>query len=166
MIEAVIVSLNAMREFPDEDQTSMFNTYRNELARLEDLARKTGRRRDAASEEKDRYLEQWGRSLASIRDESLREISESRRAEVEEAFGQARAAYEKARTSFLPLFEQLQDLRTLLGNDLSPSGIRALDGAIRKADRDGEQTRKNLAAVRAELDELAEAIAPAPDEDR
>lgn len=166
MIEAALVSLNAMRDNAAENQTSMFNTYRNELARLEDLAEKASRRGAAAAEERDLLLERWGRNLRSVRDDSLREVSAARREEVAKSFDEAEAAFGRVRTSFRPLFADLKNLGALLANDLSPGGIRAAEGAIGKANEDGRKALADLAAARQEVEDLAESIAPDPDRSR
>ncbi|MEN8150320.1 MAG: DUF2959 family protein [Planctomycetota bacterium] len=165
IIEDALVSLKAMRENPEADQTAMFNTFRNEMALLEDLTRKSRSRGEAAVEEKEQYLEEWGRNLESIQDHALRETSKERRREVKRAFAEVLGSFETARSSFRPLYATLKDLRTMLANDLSAGGIRAVEGTIATADAGAIQARKDLAAVRQQVEDLAEMIAPAKDED-
>ena len=159
-IASTIIALNAMRDNPGGDLVAMFNTYRNDLAKLEDLAKKAGKRRDALHDKKDEYFEQWEKALEQIQSESLREISNERKAQVMKAFEEVQVAFDATHTAFGPLLANLQDIRTMLTNDLNSAGVKSLEEVFQQANVDAEATHNALAGVRASFDELAAQIAP------
>lgn len=159
-IDSTMIALNAMRDNPEGDLVAMFNTYRNDLAKLEDLAKKAGKKRDALHDKKDEYFEQWEKSLEQIQSESMREISTERKANVMKAFEEVQVAFDATQTAFDPLLANLQDIRTMLTNDLNSAGVKALDKVIQQANVDAEKTRKTLTGVEASFEELAAQIAP------
>jgi hypothetical protein len=160
LIEDVVVSLDAMVENPEGDLQAMFNTYRSELSRLEDMAKKIGQRTTAVWDRRDEYFEQWEKSLEEIQNEELKNLAASRRKQTEEAFKRVQQSLDKAQSAFDPLLANLRDIRTVLTNDLNPTGVKAIAPVAGKVRSDAAKTQAALAEVRQEFERLARTITP------
>jgi len=160
LIGDTVSALNAMVEGPDGDLAGMFNTYRNDLGKLEDIAEKVGKRAGAVWDQKDELFEQWEKSLEEIQNEEFRNLAETRKKEVLAAFKSVQKSLDVVQASFEPLLKNLQDVRTMLTNDLNPTGVKALDTIAKKINEQAAKTRKDLAAVHGEFEKLARTITP------
>jgi len=160
LIEDTVSALNAMVEKPEGDLTAMFNTYRNDLSRLEDVAKKVGSRADAVWDQKDEYFEQWEKSLDEINNEEFKNIAEERKKLVLAAFGRVQKSLDDTSASFEPLLKNLQDIRTMLTNDLNATGVRAIAPIATQITDQSAKTRKDIARTHTDLGNLARTITP------
>lgn len=160
LIEDTVSALNAMVEKPDGDLAAMFNTYRNDLARLEDTAKKAGKRAGAVWDQKDEFFEQWEKNLEQIQNEEFRNLSEQRKAKTLEAFTRVQKSLDQTQASFDPLLTNLQDVRAMLTVDLNATGVAALGPITTKINEDAAKTRAAMAKVHADFENLARTITP------
>jgi len=160
LIESTVTSLNALSGNPEGDINAMFDTYLNELSKLETAAERTRKRAGAVWDQKDEFLKEWERSLTTIKNEEFRKLSQSRKAEVEEGFVRVKETLDKTKASFDPLLANLQDIRTMLTTDLNANGVKAIAPIVKDVNEDAAKSRASLVEVKAEFDKLAMVITP------
>ena len=109
------------------------------------------------------YWAMWQESYNHIENDQLRNASELRRTAVMGRFDSIQKSYEAARAAFVPFMRNLELIRRVLGNDLTPGGLQKLatTDVVKLANTHGVEMARNLDAMKLQYTALAEALRPA-----
>src|SRR5262245_60190104 len=158
-VDKTIASLNALTQ-PEGDLVAKFKTYSKNVDDLEKFAAKAKGNAESAAKTRDQYIAQWKASQEQIQNPSLKQASESRRAELEPKIEAIKTSLSSARESFGPFLQDLKDLRTFLGNQLDATGLAAAGELITKSNATGEKLKSDLSMGSAAVKDLASSIQP------
>ena len=133
---------------------SAANTMAAQAGRMEAEAGRLRERREA-------WLAGWDDE--EVRDPQLRSLTQERREQVVTRFDTIEGSLTAARESLAPFVDNLQDIKAVAGNDLSPLGLQALarTEVVRNATDHGRDAARALRVSTNELQALIQALAPA-----
>jgi len=163
-IETTLASLITLMNAPPENLPESYQQYANNVdviagqaARMQTESRRIRQRSDA-------WLAAWKESYARISNPELRTLTDRRREQVLRRFDEIEGSLAAAAQAFAPFVSNLQDVRRVVGNDLSPTAVMAVSGtaAVNNATAGGADAARALEVTRADLDELIEALTTAP----
>jgi len=108
----------------------------------------------------DVYFENWTNQTALIQNESLRQNSAVRKADVSGKLEEVLADYARFKTAFKPFNSDLADIRTYLGTDLTTGGLATIKEVVQKTKVDALPLRDAIKDLQASFSSLSTAISP------
>lgn len=163
-VDRTLVSLASLMTVPPEQLRPAFQQYANnadtiakQAAAIDKEAREMKRRSNA-------WLTGWQRNYAEVRNPELRGVSEQRREQVLSRFDNIDRSLASARETFGPFVTNLQDVRKVVGNDLTPRGVALVSttAVVQNANENGAAAARALDTTIADLEALLEVLTPAP----
>lgn len=160
-IEQTLGALIALMNAPPEKLPEAYREYAKyadaiarQAARIEAESRQVDRRSDA-------WLSGWRESYANIGNPELRALTEKRREQVLSRFDSIEGSLIAARDAFGPFVRNLQDIKQVVANDLTPRGVAAVSGTevVRNATESGKAAASALDVTIADLEALIESLA-------
>jgi hypothetical protein len=106
------------------------------------------------------YITNWEVEVYGVEDPDLRAQADTRRNQVRDDYGRIHDAGRAVREAMQPFQRQLDDLQTVLANDLTPAGVRAAAPAVRRAEDSGQGAQQRIDGFIAELDRVASTMTP------
>jgi hypothetical protein len=112
----------------------------------------------------DEWLAGWQKSQTDVNNPELRALSEKRRAQALERFQNIDGSFAAAREAFVPFIANLQDIKKVVGNDLTPNSVAAVSGTavVQNANQSGAAAARALDITIADLQVLTQTMAPSP----
>jgi hypothetical protein len=113
-------------------------------------------------EARDEWLQGWQASHANIANPELRAISERRRVEALERWQTVDRTLADARSALTQFVANVQDVKNVVGNDLTPQGVRAVaqTRTVQNAGRHGSTAERALATTIRHVEALMEVQSP------
>jgi len=108
--------------------------------------------------EMESYLATWDQNLTQMQNEQLVSLSTRRRDEARRRFDEARKTYQDVGERCAAQVKQLGEIELVLGSDLTPAGIGALDKTLAKARDTNEDLEKDLAKASTVMGEFSSAL--------
>ena len=121
-IDTVLGSLDTLLNAPAENLRETFDKYESDVRQMNDYA---GRMRENDADLRtngDAYLAQWQRDASNVSDPELRELARDRSAQIGHSSEEMRSTVTDAAVSFESFLSNLNDIRKVLGNDLTLTG--------------------------------------------
>jgi hypothetical protein len=164
-IDRALVSLNALLTAPPESLREVYERYEADVSALRENVDNVDKGARQLQQQRDEWLAQWRASQHRVQSDELRAVSEDRHSQVASRFQTIDSSFEAAWDAYRPLVENLDDLRIVVGSDLTPTGIAAVanTGVVRDAFNFGARVDENLEAAIVEFDELTSVLDPKPD---
>ena len=146
----VNVTTAALRNLVDrpQDIPAQYNTVLGELKKLRADASQIAKAADDMRAKGDQYLADWAKQIAAIGDADLRNAAFERRAEVATRLQGIFQQYQTVKAAYAPFLDNLSDIQTVLGTDLSAKGLETAKPFVAKATANAEP-------LKAALDKLA-----------
>lgn len=151
-------SLEALRKVDatrEQEPTPAFKTFSSEFDSFREHFADLRKQRANLAAKAESWFSEFELKNAAIQDEDLREDGAKRLAEFREQVGETSKKVDELIKGGTDVEKNLGDLRTYLGNDLSPDGIKAASGKIDDAAKDGHKVAEKLG----ELSKASEALA-------
>jgi hypothetical protein len=110
----------------------------------------------------DEWLAGWQKSQSDVNNPELKALSEKRRAQASERFQNIDGSFAAAREAFAPFIANLQDVKKVIGNDLTPNGVAAVSrtAVVQNANQSGVAAGHALDVTIADLQVLTQTLAP------
>jgi hypothetical protein len=157
-LSATLTALDQLTVDADGNLRTAFRRFDESLHQLEVDSVQARARADAIRARGDAYFEEWEEQLSGAGNDQSGQAALERRAQLRRTFGEIRRTSQQAREEFKPFLSNLRDLRVVLGNDLSLTGIDAAKVLILKTQADGRRVERALDEVLAELNSVAAAV--------
>jgi len=163
-IDKTLESLNALMSAPPEKRGQAYAQYARDVDTLKKQTEQIRQNRTEMREQRDRWLSGWQDAQKNVQSPELKEISQERRAEIAARFDRVTQSADAASEAFTPLIRNLEDVKTVLGNDLSERGIDAVSrtNVVQNATANGTDVEQNLEAAVKDFDELLGTLYPPP----
>jgi hypothetical protein len=121
-IDAVLASLDALLNAPSDHLRAAYDKYDADVAKMKEYASAIRDNDSDLQKNSDAYLSQWRKDASSISNPELRTIAEQRRDEIATKYRTMSTSYTGAAQSFTSFLRDIDDIRKVLGNDLTPTG--------------------------------------------
>lgn len=157
-LQATVVSLEALAKQKEGALKPAYDAFVVEVGRTQEKAAVTAKRAESMAAEAKSHFGTWQAEIDSISSESLKKKGQKRLDAVRKSFDKATTALTKASGSFAPYLSDLDDVRKILANDLTPGGIRSVRGTVSKAKFDLIAVRGHLADTIEELDRMQKSL--------
>lgn len=145
------------------DLKVQYKNYGDELDLLDDrVADLKSMRADLKARESE-YVASWQASQATITNPDLKKKSEERKNELVKRFGDLSTKSDAARATYDSMMKELRDAYNYLGHDLNQTGIDAVSGPRKSAEKEGSKLKGQIDEIVKEARKLADDIdVPAP----
>jgi len=153
-----LVELDRVRGERDA-QHPQFQVFTNQLARMEELAKAVRKRAEEMKSKGDAYFSDWEARTALIQDPEVRKRAEARYTERKTSYDAINRFMQDARTSFLPVVQELTKIKTLLQGPLDPKSIASAKDLFMRANWHSIDTQRALMGMEEEFDNLATSFA-------
>lgn len=161
-IEQTLAALITLMHAPPRQVTQAFTRYASAANAMAAQAGRIEAEAGQLRERRDAWLAGWNASYAQVSDRQLRALSEERRAQVLAQFETIEGSLAAARDALVPFVENLEDIKEVAANDLSPLALRALErtAAVQDATRHGREAAQALRVSTNDLQALIRSLAP------
>lgn len=146
-LEATVAALNQLVKHPAPDLAPQYKAFTKSLAQLEATAKDVSETAARIDERSQAYFAQWDTQIAAIQNEDIKGRSSSRREAVSASFSKLQKEYGEVREEFKPLLDNLRDIRTVLGTDLTMDGLKSVADTAEDIDDDAKDVKESLQAL-------------------
>lgn len=153
-IDATGSSLDTLVMAGQPDLKKNFNAYTDQVTKLDHEGKKTIRHMDEMKTRSKEYFAEWETQGDTFTNPQIRELSEERRTRLANIYAQVPAAGVGIKGAYLAYLTDLKEIQMFLSNDLTPSGIEAIDPVAKKTVQDREVLKASLAPVLSALDDI------------
>jgi hypothetical protein len=155
-IDTVLSSLDTMLNAPAGDLREKYDRYDKDVKKMNEYADAIRENDTDLRKNGNTYLARWQHDASNVKDPELRALAEQRRAEIERSSQGMRSTLTSAAGSFEAFLRDINDIRKVIGNDLTPTGQASVrqtavaqtaqsEGArVKIAIRDAEQAIESL----------------------
>jgi hypothetical protein len=163
-IDQTLNSLQQLVIASPSNISQAYKQYAQDVEALKQQARQMQRDSTEMRAQSERWLSTWQKSQRDIQNAELKRISEQRRNEVAARFHNINAAYDQAQAAFMAFLKNLDDVKTAIGNDLTPQGVALVAGTriVENANANGGQVKQIIDRAINEFDGLMVALGPEP----
>lgn len=153
-IDTVLSSLDALLIAPADRLRESYDRYAGAVTKMNEYAEAIRENDTDLRRNGNAYLNEWKDDASSVSDPDLRAVAEQRRSEIASKASNMRSTVTAATSSFEAFLRDINDIRKVIGNDLTPTGQ---DGV--KSTTIAETTQRDAAQARAAIENAERAIA-------
>lgn len=161
-IDKTLASLNGLTSAPPDRLPAAYQQYAKDTDKIAQQAVTVDKESRQMRSRSAEWLAGWGKSQAEVQDPELKALSERRHAEALERIQNIERSLAEAREAFTPFVANLQDVKQVVGNDLTPNGVAAVSGTavVQNANQAGGAAARALDATIADLEVLTQTLTP------
>lgn len=153
-IDATSQSLEALVIPGNPDLKKSFNTYSDNLDKLDDDGKKVIKRMDEMKENSAKYFTEWEKQGVNYKNPEISQLSAERRMKLAEIYARVPAAGAGIKSSYLRSLTTLKEIRSYLSNDLTPKGIETIEPVAKNAVQDLSNLKTSLQPIIPALEEI------------
>jgi hypothetical protein len=153
-IDATGSSLDSLVVSGKPELKKHFDSYSDNLVKLDHEGKKTLKRVDEMKLHSKEYFAEWEKEGDTFTNPQIRELSVERRTRLASVYAQVPAAGVGIKGAYLAYMTDLKEIQQFLSNDLTPRGIEAIDPVARKTVQDRETLKASFAPVLTALDDI------------
>lgn len=167
-IEKTLVSLNGLMTAPPDGLRQAYEEYAKDTDKIAKQAVVVEEESSRLQERSEDWLAGWKESTPKVQNPELKALSERRSAQALERIQNIDRSLAEARDALVPFVSNLQDVKEVVGNDLTPSGVAAVSGTavVQNANRSGADAARALSVTIVDLQVLTQALVPVSESDR
>jgi hypothetical protein len=162
-IDKTLASLNGLTSAPPDRLRAAYEQYANDTDKIAQQAVTVDKESRQMRRRSVEWLAGWQKSQAGVQDPELKALSERRHAQALERIQNIERTLAEAHEAFTPFVANLQDVKQVVGNDLTPNSVAAVSGTavVQNANQSGADAARALGATIDDLEVLAQTLAPA-----
>lgn len=153
-IDATSQSLEALVIPGNANLKKSFNTYSDNVDKLDDDGKKVIKRMDEMKENSAKYFAEWEKQGVNYKNPEISQLSAERRMKMTEIYARVPAAGAGIKSSYLQSLTTLKEIRSYLSNDLTPKGVETIDPVAKRAVQDLSNLKASLQPVIPALEEI------------
>jgi len=153
-IDITAASLDALVLPGQTDLKKPFDTYSDNLARLDSEGKKVLKRTEELKERSKEYFEEWEKQGDAFTNPEIRELSAERRTKLAEVYARVPAAGYGIKGTYHAYLTDLKEIQKYLSTDLTPKGVEAITPVAKKSVQDLDALKVSLQPLLAALDEI------------
>ncbi len=161
-IEKTLDSLDVMLDASQATLRPAFKEYAEDTDKVAGLADDVDDESRQLRQRSDEWLSGWTESQSGVQDPELKALGEQRRARALERIQEIDRSLAEAREAYAPFVTNLQDVRTVVGGDLTTKAVEAVSNTdvVQNANRNGRTVSRALADAIDDLEELTQTLTP------
>jgi hypothetical protein len=153
-IDKTLTSLAALTDPAQTDLRGAYNTYCDNLARMNEHAQTMKGEADEMRASRDQYFGKWEEKVTEIDNPTIRASAEARRKRLRDSHEKIVTSSNEVRDAYQPFMKDLQDIKKFLANDLSKGAVADIADAVKKVQADGADVKAKIGAVVDTLDSV------------
>ncbi|MFA7404424.1 MAG: DUF2959 family protein [Pelobacteraceae bacterium] len=153
-IDVTAASLDFLVRSEKSDLKKSFDSYSDNLAKLDKEGKKVLKRLDEMKSHSKEYFAEWEKQGDAFTNSEIRELSEQRRSRLAEVYAQVPAAGAGIKGSYHAYLTDLKEIQMYLSNDLTPKGIEGITPVANKSVQNLDALKASLKPVLSALDEI------------
>jgi len=159
-VARTIGTLNRMAGMRGGDLTPVHSQLAKDVAAIEQQAETAKWRANAYRNDASAYLDAWAQDVAMIEDTTIRQKSAEGRGALMAKFRGIEQSAAATRQAYAPLLTELRGIVQYLGQNLTASGVSAMQPQFEKARMQATTLRTRIGELVGELDRVSAALAP------
>lgn len=148
-LNAAEAALSDLANNPAADLRPQLTRFSHSLDQLIVTAERTDAIGQEMARENKQYFDMWKAQIATLHFDSIRERSDSRRADVTNRFEKVSQRYLDTQAVVRPVIAYLEDLRTALQTDMTSAGLEALKPTLVNANENMNKVKLGLGQLAA-----------------
>jgi len=153
-IDATGATLDALVRAEKPDLKKSFDAYSDSVEKLDNEGKRTLKRIDEMKQNSKEYFAEWEKQGDTFTNPQIRELSEERRSRLAGIYAQVPASAIGVKGAYIAYLTDLKEIQMFLSNDLTPSGVSAIEPVANKTVQDRETLKASLVPVIAALDDI------------
>lgn len=153
-IDVTAASLDTLVVADKSDLKKRFDSYSDNLEKLDKEGKKVLKRIDEMKLRNNQYFSEWEKEGDSFTNSEIRELSEQRRSKLAETYARVPAAGSGIKGSYHAYLTDLKEIQKYLSNDLTPKGIEGITPVANRSVQDLNALKASLTPVIAAMDEI------------
>jgi len=153
-IDITAASLDALVLPGQTNLKKPFDTYSDNLARLDSEGKRVLKRTEELKERSKEYFEEWEKQGDAFTNPEIRELSAERRTKLAEVYARVPAAGYGIKGTYHAYLTDLKEIQKYLSTDLTPKGVEAITPVAKKSVQDLDALKVSLQPLLAALDEI------------
>lgn len=152
----IVLTLQQLHQIQSSpDPKAQFQKFTQQLAGMEERARLTRERALAMKSKGDAYFAEWEARTAGIEDPERRRQVEASYAKRKKSYDRINMFMQQAGKDFIPMLEQLKQIKTLLEGERSQERVAAARDLFSRANWRCTDVQRSLLEVEKEFENLA-----------
>jgi hypothetical protein len=147
-------SLDVLVKAGQPDLKKSFDTYSDDLAKLDREGKQMIKRVEEMKARKTEYFAEWEKQGDAFTNPRIRELSEERRNKLAEIYARVHTAGGGITGAYLAYMSDLKEIQLYLSNDLTRKGVEAIAPVANKTFQDLEILKTSINPVISALDEI------------
>ena len=152
--DVTAVSLDSLVKAGQPDLKKSFDTYSDDLAKLDSHGKLLLKHVEEMKARKTEYFAEWEKQGDTYTNPRIRELSEERRNKLAEIYAQVHTAGGGIKIAYLAYLTDLKEIQLYLSNDLTPKGVEAIAPVATKTSQDLDALRASIQPVISALDAI------------
>lgn len=151
-IDATGSSLDALMVAGPQDLRKPFDSYTDNVKRLDSEGQRTLKRMDQMKAHSKEYFAEWEKQGDSYTNSEIRALSDERRSKLAESYARIPEAGMGIKGAYHAYLTDLKEIQLYLSNDLTPKGLETITPVVNKTVQDRESLKASLVPLLAALD--------------
>lgn len=153
-LDKTSASLNTLIKPGQPEVKKSFETYSDNLGKLENEGNRVIKRMEEMKSQSKEYFAEWEKQGIAYANPRIRELSEERRLKLAETYAKVPAAGAGIKVAYLAYLSDLKEIQVYLSNDLTPQGVESITPVANNTTNDLEALKTSLQPVIAALEEI------------
>jgi hypothetical protein len=161
-VDTVLASLDTLLAAPADKLRESYDRYAAAVKTMNEYANAIRENDTDLKRNGDAYLRQWRNDASTVANPELRALAEQRQSEIAAKGSTMRSTVTAATSTFEAFLRDINDIRKVIGNDLTPTGQEGVrNTAIANAVRgDGAQAKEAIETAERAIADLRAQITP------
>lgn len=143
-IDATNASLEELIKPNQPDMKKAYNTYTDNVKKMENLGKKLDTHTEKMSTRSNEYFAEWESSYINP---EIRELSERRRIDMRDGYAKIADASIGVKGALKSYLTDIGEIQKFVSNDLTPQGIELIKPVAQTAVKDGENLKEAIRPV-------------------
>ena len=152
--DVTAASLDYLVKAEQPDLKKSFDTYSDNLAKLDSDGKQLLKRVEEMKARKTEYFAEWEKQGDAYINPQIRALSEERRKKLAESYARVHTAGEGITGAYHVYLTDLKEIQMYLSTDLTPKGVKAITPVVDKTFQDLDVLKTSLEPVLSALDEI------------
>ncbi len=153
-IDVTAASLDSLVVAGNTDLKKSFDSYSDNLAKLDKEGKKVLKRTEEMKSHSKEYFAEWEKQGDTFTNPEIRELSAERRTHLAEVYAKVPAAAEGIHGTYNAYLTGLKEIQKYLSTDLTPKGVEAITPVANQSVKDLDALKTSLQPVLVALAEI------------
>jgi chromosome segregation ATPase len=159
-VNDTLAALNNLTFKSQGDLRDQFDAFSSSLKKLDATRTDLSEQISEVQTKSQAYLAGWSDQMTNIQSEELRQRSSQRKDEVTAKLKTVEDSYQGVQNSFKPFTQDLTDIQTYLGTDLTAGGVASIKDVVAKTKTDAVPLRDSIKQLQVSFSDLSTALSP------